>query len=139
MHPQGNVVYTLDLPSLWESDYSKLDDGHYSLLIEEDALTACWKLENEFDDVMQAGWHYGYDFEWDGELLLLRFDSRNKNHGCSVGTMFLVVIDEGLAIISRQCEDRVTGRTYISHMQDMVDDAMCPFEVTPFDGEEVDE
>eukprot|EP01084_Bolivina_argentea_P156115 272059_1 len=138
MHPLGNVVYAIDLPSLFESDFSKLDDGYFSTLIEEDALTSCWKLENEFGDVMQAGWHYGYDFEWDGELLLFRFDSVNKNFGCSVGTIFIVIIDEGLAIVSRQCEDRVTGRTYIAHAQDMVKHEMCPYAVTPFDEHEED-
>ncbi len=40
---------------------------------------------------------------------------------------------QGLAIISRQCEDRVTGRTYIAHAQDMIKHEMCPYDVTPFD------
>ena len=71
-----------------------MDDGFNTLLIEEDALTSCWKLDNEFRDTMQAGYVYGYDFEWDGGLLMERFDSVYKNAGCSVGSSFLVIIGE---------------------------------------------
>ena len=84
----------MPLPSLWESDFLGLDNGHRYRLIAEDALTSCWKLENEFDDIMQAGYYYGYDFEWDGSLLITSFDSVNKNAGCSVGTSFIVIVDE---------------------------------------------
>ncbi len=71
-----------------------LDNGFRYRLIAEDALTSCWKLENEYGNIMQAGYYYGYDFEWDGALLLTQFDSVNKNAGCSVGSSFLVIVDE---------------------------------------------
>eukprot|EP01083_Nonionella_stella_P078610 215218_1 len=134
-HPMGNSVYQIPLPSLWESDYSLLDDGFRSILIEENALSSCWKLDNEFGDTAQAGWHYGYDFEWDGALLLSRWDSVLKNHGCKVGSQFMVVLDDELAIVSTQCEDKITGRTTLMHLQDMHGHMMCPFETTPFDEE----
>ena len=84
----------MPLPSLWQSDFLGLDNGHRYRLIAEDALTSCWKLENEFHDIMQAGYYYGYDFEWDGSLLITSFDSVNKNIGCSVGTSFIVIVDQ---------------------------------------------
>lgn len=93
-HPLGEDIYQLELPSLWESDFMSLDNGFYYRFIAEDAMTSCWKLETEFGDVMQAGYHYKYDFEWDGSLLITHFDSVNRQRACSVGTAFIVVVDE---------------------------------------------
>ena len=56
-----------------------------------------------------AGYLYGYDFEWDGALLLERFDSVNKNAGCSVGTTMLVLVDEVMCCVE-----------YIGNMNDVM-------------------
>lgn len=51
--------------------------------------------DNEYGDTMRAGWTYDLlNVEWDGGLLMTRFDSVNGEEGCKVGSAFLVIVDE---------------------------------------------
>ncbi len=44
---------------------------------------------------MQSGWTYDLlNVQWDGSLLMTRFDSVNAVPGCKVGSSFLVIVDE---------------------------------------------
>ena len=104
-----------------------------------------------------AGYLYGYDLEWDGQLLIERFDSVTKRAGCSVGSTMLVLVDEvmffwmsmfifrdrisfwfvnwqDLAVATYQCEDKSTGFTGLVHLaaaeEQVADDQRCPFLVS---------
>merc|ERR1719295_993793 len=131
-HPLGHDIFEIPLPSLWTSDFRPEDDGFRSFMIEPGAFTSCWKVDNEFNDTMEAGYLYGYDFEWDGSLLIERFDSVNKNAGCSVGSTMVLMVDEDLALVTYQCEDKKTGATMLMHLKaaeedEVLQDMRCPF------------
>ena len=40
--------------------------------------------------------------------------------------------EQGIAIVSYQCDDRVNGRTYMAYLQNKMKKLSCPFEITPF-------
>ena len=41
-------------PSVWSSDFIPGDDGYRIMMIEPNAFTSCWKLDNEFNDTMEG-------------------------------------------------------------------------------------
>ena len=44
--------------------------------------------------MLKAGYHFAYDFKWNGALLTRKFDSVNNPHGCKTGVEFMVQVEE---------------------------------------------
>eukprot|EP01084_Bolivina_argentea_P034647 64142_1 len=142
-HPRGNnILSTFPMPAHIQSEYVDLDHGVYTEIIYPHNeievfgnLADCWKLVDEYGSIKQVGYNYGIQLEWNASLIISRFDNYNNRHdvnGCDKGSQFMIMVEEDLAIVSRQCDDIHSGRTYLAYINEYTDSTqLCPFELTP--------
>eukprot|EP01084_Bolivina_argentea_P065493 119381_1 len=130
LHPYVDEGYELPLPSLWKSDLSSANDRLYdNILLSKNPIYSCWKYDDVFGNTHLHGNIYAPEEQWDGALILFRWDDFTNPDHCYVGSMFAVMLEEDLALVSYQCENTVTGRQHLMHLQKMTGGEVCPFEV----------
>ena len=97
LHPRGHTAWTVPFPSLWRSQLSSEDDRFYDFIqVTADPVNSCWKYEDVYGNVHIYGNVYAPQSEWDGSLLLLRWDDFTNPDHCYVGSQFVVMLEEVL-------------------------------------------
>jgi len=132
LHPEGATVWDVPTPSKWRSALSSEHDRFFdTVLVSEDASRSCWAYEDVYGNTHLHGAIFGANqpLQWDGALVLGRWDDFTNPDKCYVGSQFMVMLDEDLALLSYQCEDKMTGRQILLHLSDLDPEENCPFEV----------
>ena len=94
LHPQGATISLVPIPSLWRSQLSSDDDRFLDYIqVSEDPVNSCWKYDDVYGNTHLFGSLYAPEFEWDGSLLLNRWDDFTNPDKCYVGSMFVVMLD----------------------------------------------
>ena len=114
LHPQGTTMSEVPVPSVWRSDLTSADDRFFDYVqVSDDPVNSCWKYEDVYGNIHLFGNVYAPEFEWDGSLLLARWDDFTNPDHCFVGSMFVVMLDD------------VKYQAYISPFPLLGDEMMC--------------
>lgn len=132
-----SVEYPIGSPDsnqCWVSDLLSPEQLIAHQFFEGDEV-GCWLFVTQEGYVIRGGYNYDFRQEWDGGLLLLRWDDQINDdtdqygvYGCSRGSMFVVRTSQTETVFSYQCEDRITGDQYLTHLDDSerCDELECP-------------
>jgi len=131
VHPKEYAHFFVPFPSVWASGPSSRSD-RFSDVMAMDGLTGsesnCWRYVDVFGNTHLFGNLYGPRREWDGSLLLSRWDDYTNPDHCYVGSQMVVMLEPDLLLMSYQCEDGVTGRQMLMRLQEGAE-VECPVEV----------
>ena len=99
LHPQGADIVTLPVPSVWRSQLSSVNDRFFDVVqVSTDPVNSCWAYDDVYGKTHLYGNVYlntlGGEIEWDGALLLARWDDFTNPDHCYVGSMFLIALEE---------------------------------------------
>ena len=94
-HPSGNTVHEVPFPSLWASELSSKDDRFRDVvLVSADPVNSCWKYEDVYGNAHRHGNVFAPEYEWDGALLLTRWDDFTNPDSCYVGSQFVIMLEQ---------------------------------------------